>query len=146
MTKAFPRFGFSPFWFHLCLSCCKGGCSCNHCIQRRSETNWTFFHLHFTYRSFGSNISGSDDAFPFIRRIWLGVSGSRSFGSSYSLVSLVIGWFFKLTLASSACHSVWISGWMVTRRGEVVKTEGIVLPESNIADFEDCYKCLVYAR
>lgn len=29
--------------------------------------------------------------------------------------------------------------WMVTKRGKVVRTEGIVLPEGNTADIEDSY-------
>lgn len=33
-------------------------------------------------------------------------------------------------------------GWLVTRKGKVVRTEGIVLPESYIADAEDSYKYL----
>lgn len=32
--------------------------------------------------------------------------------------------------------------WMVTKTGKVVRTEGIVLPESNIADIKDSYKYL----
>src|SRR4029434_5314427 len=46
-----------------------------------------------SYRSFCSNSPGGEDGFPFISRIWLGVRGSRSFGSS---VSLVMGWSFSI--------------------------------------------------
>ena len=33
-------------------------------------------------------------------------------------------------------------GWMVSKRGKMIKTEGTELPEGHIADVQDSYKCL----
>ncbi len=72
--------------FHFCRSWSKGKYSFVHLFQKKSHIYWTCFHLLLLYNSDFSNSPGANTGLPFIWRRWFGESGSKSLGSSDSLV------------------------------------------------------------
>ena len=110
MITISPGLRLPLFWFHFCRSCSKGRYSRIHLFQKRSEIYWTCLHLRLTYRSCCSNSPGGKACFPFISRIWLGVRGSRLFGSfvygrscRIASASYMIVW--NPSLSSLCCRS-----------------------------------------
>lgn len=102
-TTTSPMVKFLFFWVHLCLSWSRGKYSHTHHFQKMSAMYWTCLHRLFTYWSWGPNTPGAKAGFPFNNSRWLGVSGSKSRGSSDSWV---IGRSFKIdsTSQSTVCN------------------------------------------
>lgn len=86
---------------HFCLSCIASKYSDVHLFQKSSAMYCTCLHLLLMYRSDFSNRPGGKVGLPFNRRIWFGVSASKSLGSSETLVS-----GRSLSIASTSQNSV----------------------------------------
>lgn len=96
-TTTSPTVKLCFLWFHFCLSCNSGKYSWIHRFQNKYEMYRTCLQQRFTYMS-----EDLKAGFPFKRRRWFGVRGSRSFGSSDNLV---IGQ--SLRMASTSHITVW---------------------------------------
>lgn len=82
---------------HFCLSWRSGRYSLTHLFQNESDRYCTCLHLRLMYVSSLSKRPAGRRGLVFNRRMWLGVSGSRSLGSSDSLV---IGWLLRMASIS----------------------------------------------
>ena len=82
---------------HFCRSWSVGKYSFVHLHQNSFARRWTCFHLALNLSNF-SNTSGQTDGFLRNRRIWFGVSASKSCGS---LDTEVIGLSFKIFSTST---------------------------------------------
>lgn len=67
---------------HRCRSCSSGKYSRIHLCRKRFERNWICLHRRLVYKSLFSKSPGGRAGLPFNKRMWFGVRGSRSLGSS----------------------------------------------------------------